>query len=212
MIERDRPKMTDSDNGSEVIGNHRGWLRLSAPASIGNCAGQAHAERLHRELQWRLRDKLLNETLVASTAQGSRCPCWRADYNGSRRHSQRGWRTPTPIGVRDEKEYFDDIQDVKVMLDLAKHIVNQRASTFEPEKFEDHYEAVLNELTNAKRKRDAEKRKRRPRKPKDLREGGKSHNIFTSRIVIAPKGDFELLRDGNFSQSARFRYYANKYK
>jgi non-homologous end joining protein Ku len=32
--------------------------------------------------------------------------------------------------VRDEKEYFDEIQDVKVtkdMLDLAKHIVTQKA-------------------------------------------------------------------------------------
>ena len=37
------------------------------------------------------------------------------------------------------------------MLDLAKHIVNQRASTFKPEKFEDHYEDALTELINAKR-------------------------------------------------------------
>ena len=59
-----------------------------------------------------------------------------------------------PYEVRDEKEYFEDIQDVKVtkdMLDLAKHIVNQKASTFEPEKFEDHYEEALTELINAKR-------------------------------------------------------------
>src|SRR5258706_15409130 len=59
-----------------------------------------------------------------------------------------------PYEVRDEKEYFDDIQDVKVtkdMLDLAKHIVNQKASTFDPEKFEDHYEEALTELINAKR-------------------------------------------------------------
>src|SRR5258705_6877110 len=56
-----------------------------------------------------------------------------------------------PYEVRDEKEYFDDIQDVKVtkdMLDLAKHIVNQKASTFEPEKFEDHYEEALSEIIN----------------------------------------------------------------
>jgi len=56
--------------------------------------------------------------------------------------------------VRDEKEYFDEIQDVKVtkdMLDLAKHIVNQKAADFEPEKFEDHYEEALVELINAKR-------------------------------------------------------------
>jgi DNA end-binding protein Ku len=59
-----------------------------------------------------------------------------------------------PYEVRDEQEYFDEIQDVKVtkdMLDLAKHIVNQKTADFEPEKFEDHYEAALTELINAKR-------------------------------------------------------------
>src|SRR5260370_27985305 len=58
-----------------------------------------------------------------------------------------------PYEVRDEKEYFDEIQDVKVtkdMLDLAKHIVTQKAATFEPAKFEDHYEEALTELINAK--------------------------------------------------------------
>jgi DNA end-binding protein Ku len=59
-----------------------------------------------------------------------------------------------PYEVRNESEYFDDIQDVKVtkdMLDLAKHIVNQKAGDFEPEKFEDHYETALVELINQKR-------------------------------------------------------------
>ena len=59
-----------------------------------------------------------------------------------------------PYEVRDQKEYFDEIQDVKVtkdMLDLAKHIVTSKAADFEPSKFEDHYEAALAELINAKR-------------------------------------------------------------
>jgi len=59
-----------------------------------------------------------------------------------------------PYEVRDEKDYFDDIQDVKVtkdMLDLAKHIVDQKTGKFEPEKFEDHYESALVELINRKR-------------------------------------------------------------
>src|SRR6202043_1899228 len=59
-----------------------------------------------------------------------------------------------PYEVRDEKEYFDEIQDVKVtkdMLDLAQHIVAQKTAEFEPEKFEDHYEEALVELINAKR-------------------------------------------------------------
>lgn len=59
-----------------------------------------------------------------------------------------------PYEVRNEKDYFDDIQDVKVtkdMLDLAKHIVDQKTGKFEPAKFEDHYESALVELINRKR-------------------------------------------------------------
>ena len=60
-----------------------------------------------------------------------------------------------PYEIRDENEYFDDIQDVKVtkeMLDLAKHIVETKSGDFEPEKFEDRYENALLELLNNKRK------------------------------------------------------------
>ena len=59
-----------------------------------------------------------------------------------------------PYEVRDEKEYFDDVQDVKVtkdMLDLAKHIVEQKSGSFEPEQFEDRYESALIDLINQKR-------------------------------------------------------------
>ena len=59
-----------------------------------------------------------------------------------------------PYEVRSEKEYFDDIQDVKItkdMLDLAKHIVEQKSGTFEPEQFEDRYESALIDLINQKR-------------------------------------------------------------
>jgi DNA end-binding protein Ku len=59
-----------------------------------------------------------------------------------------------PYEVRSEKDYFDDIQDVKItkdMLDLAKHIVEQKSGSFEPEAFEDHYEAALIDLINKKR-------------------------------------------------------------
>ncbi|UPK12174.1 Ku protein [Bradyrhizobium sp. 155] len=59
-----------------------------------------------------------------------------------------------PYEVRDPKEYFDEVQDVKVtkdMLDLARHIVEQKSGSFQPDKFEDHYEAALIELINQKR-------------------------------------------------------------
>ncbi len=71
-----------------------------------------------------------------------------------------------PYEVRSEDEYFDEIQDVKVtkdMLDLAKHIVNQKSGAFEPDKFEDHYEAALVDLINSKRSGQPITPKERPR-------------------------------------------------
>src|SRR5512147_40653 len=71
-----------------------------------------------------------------------------------------------PYEVRSEKEYFSDIQDVKVtkdMLDLARHIVNQKAGHFEPDKFEDQYETALIDLINQKRAGKPIAEKARPR-------------------------------------------------
>ncbi|MGY4625395.1 Ku protein [Bradyrhizobium sp. USDA 4486] len=75
--------------------------------------------------------------------------------------------------VLSEQEYFDEIQDVKVtkdMLDLAKHIVNQKAGRFEPEKFENRYETALIDLINQKRagKPITPKEKRAARRVVDL--------------------------------------------
>jgi DNA end-binding protein Ku len=71
-----------------------------------------------------------------------------------------------PYEVRDPAEYFDDIQDVKVtkdMLDLARHIVEQKAGRFEPDKFEDQYETALVDLINQKRAGKPITPKERPR-------------------------------------------------
>src|SRR6202795_2511104 len=71
-----------------------------------------------------------------------------------------------PYEVRDPAEYFDEIQDVKVtkdMLDLARHIVEQKAGRFEPDKFEDQYETALVDLINQKRAGKPITAKERPR-------------------------------------------------
>ena len=71
-----------------------------------------------------------------------------------------------PYEVRSESEYFDEIQDVKItkdMLDLAKHIVNQKSGSFEPDKFEDQYETALINLINQKRAGKPITPKERPR-------------------------------------------------
>jgi DNA end-binding protein Ku len=49
------------------------------------------------------------------------------------------------------------------MLDLARHIVNQKAGRFDPGKFEDHYEAALVDLINLKRAGKPITPKERPR-------------------------------------------------
>jgi DNA end-binding protein Ku len=55
--------------------------------------------------------------------------------------------------VRDEKNYFSDIPDIRVpadMLDLAVHILKGKKTHFDPDKFEDRYESALVELIKAK--------------------------------------------------------------
>ncbi len=56
--------------------------------------------------------------------------------------------------VRDEKDYFDDIENVKVsadMLKLAAHILDTKKGKFDPKKFEDRYENALKDLIKAKK-------------------------------------------------------------
>jgi DNA end-binding protein Ku len=55
--------------------------------------------------------------------------------------------------VRDQKDYFEDIPDLKLpaeMRKLAAHIVDTKASHFDPKTFEDHYETALVSLLKSK--------------------------------------------------------------
>ena len=55
--------------------------------------------------------------------------------------------------IRDQAEYFEDIPDLKLpaeMKQLAAHIVETKATHFEPKNFEDHYEKALVELLKSK--------------------------------------------------------------
>ena len=55
--------------------------------------------------------------------------------------------------VRDQKNYFDDIDDIKVpadMLKLAVQILDSKKGKFDPGKFEDRYESALMALIKAK--------------------------------------------------------------
>jgi len=71
-----------------------------------------------------------------------------------------------PYEVRNEKDYFADIEDEKVpkdMLELASHIVDTKRGKFDPRKFEDRYEDALKELLHKKQTGEAIER------PKDTR-------------------------------------------
>jgi DNA end-binding protein Ku len=55
--------------------------------------------------------------------------------------------------IRDAKEYFSDIEAVKVpkdMLELAEHILKTKRGHFDPSKFSDRYEDALKALIKAK--------------------------------------------------------------
>ena len=102
-----------------------------------------------------------------------------------------------PYKVRSEEEYFDDIQDVKAtedMLDLAKHIVNQKAGRFEPDKFEDHYETALVDFINQQRAGKPITAKERPRR----RKRGRSDGALRKRI-----GGAEPAKDSKSAKKPR---------
>jgi DNA end-binding protein Ku len=89
-----------------------------------------------------------------------------------------------PYEVRNSAEYFDDIQDVKItkdMLDLAKHIVEQKSGHFDPSTFEDHYEAALQDLLNRKQKG-------QPIAKLETRSGGNVVNLMDA-LRASLKGD-----------------------
>jgi DNA end-binding protein Ku len=68
--------------------------------------------------------------------------------------------------VRDAKAIFEDVDDIKLskeMIELAKHIIKTKRGHFDPEEFEDRYEAALAELIKAKQ---AGREIKRPPAPK----------------------------------------------
>jgi DNA end-binding protein Ku len=120
-----------------------------------------------------------------------------------------------PYEVRSEQEYFDEIQDVKVtkdMLDLAKHIVNQKSGSFEPEKFEDHYETALIELINQKRANKPIRPKERPRGENvvDLMEAVRRSVGGAAAETSAPKKPAKKARKASAGQKEMLMPIAGK--
>ncbi|HEX2529646.1 MAG TPA: Ku protein [Geminicoccus sp.] len=69
--------------------------------------------------------------------------------------------------VRDDRGYFEDIRNIKLssdLIDLASHIIDTKASRFDPSEFRDRYEEALVEMVKAKAKG---KKPKAPPKPRD---------------------------------------------
>lgn len=59
-----------------------------------------------------------------------------------------------PYEIRDSKDYFDEIPEVKVapdMLKLAEHILESKKADFDPSQFVDHYEEAVVDMIRKKR-------------------------------------------------------------
>jgi len=100
-IERGKPKMVVSDNGSELTSNAiLTWADHTRVAWHYIAPGKPMQNAFIESFNGRLRDELLNETLFTSLAQARvALRCWRADYNDARPHSQLGWKTPSEFAI-----------------------------------------------------------------------------------------------------------------
>ncbi|MHC2440306.1 transposase InsO family protein [Bradyrhizobium sp. USDA 4451] len=97
MMERGRPKMVVSDNGSEFAGNAILTRADQSRVAWHNIApGKLMQNAFIESFNGRLRDELLNETLFTSLGRARvALRCWRTDYNDARRYSGLGWKMPT---------------------------------------------------------------------------------------------------------------------
>src|SRR3984957_12533771 len=105
--------------------------------------------------------------------------------------------TPLPLFARQSGRWTksqSDRQRHQGMLDLAKHIVNQKSGSFEPDKFEDRFENALVELLNQKRKGEPV---RTAAKPRDT-----GHVI---NLMDALRKSLDDVGKGDGSQSAKGR-------
>ena len=101
IAHRGRPKMIVSDNGSELTSNAiLEWADRSRVAWHYIAPGKPMQNAFVESFNGRLRDEFLNETLFSTLAQAlTALAAWKADYNGSRPHSQIGWKTPAEFAL-----------------------------------------------------------------------------------------------------------------
>ena len=101
MAERGRPAMIVTECGSEFTSN--AILAFADAARVQwhyIAPGKPMQNAFIESFNGRLRDELLNKTLFSTLNQArAALSIWRADYNGSRRHSALGWQTPSAFAA-----------------------------------------------------------------------------------------------------------------
>jgi DNA end-binding protein Ku len=111
--------------------------------------------------------------------------------------------------IRDAKEYFSEIDEVKVpkdMLELAEHILKTKRGHFNPSKFSDRYEDALKALIKAKQA--GKTPPAPPARPSNV------INLMDAlrRSVRSDRGDAGSSRSGGKSRSHRARKTGGKGK
>jgi putative transposase len=95
-VERGKPRMIVSDNGTELTS--MAILRWADDLKVAwhyIAPGKPVQNAFVESFNGRLRDELLNETLFRSLSHARIVlEAWRTDYNTSRPHSRLGWLTP----------------------------------------------------------------------------------------------------------------------
>lgn len=101
MITRGKPAMIVSDNGSELTSNAiLAWADQARVEWHDIALGKPMQNAFIESFNGRLWNELLNETLFTSLTQARvALSCWQADYDGSRPHSQLGWKTSAEFAL-----------------------------------------------------------------------------------------------------------------
>lgn len=91
-----RPDTIVSDNGTELISNAiLGWADEAGVGWHYIAPGKPQQNGFIESFNGRLRDELLNETLIRSLPHArAALQLWRHVYNEERPHSKLGWMTP----------------------------------------------------------------------------------------------------------------------
>ncbi len=101
VIERGKPRVMISDNGSEFTSNAILGCAHYAKVELDYIApGKPMQNRFIESFNGQLEDEFLNETLFTTLAQARvALSILRADYNGTRPHSKLNWQTPSTVAT-----------------------------------------------------------------------------------------------------------------